>query len=264
MIIHNNETESAIDNNKSITSNNINHIKNNNDKWKICTINVCGINDPSKLYILNDWIQHQNLDFTFLTETKLSKHNTPKFNLENTSLTAFYESSITHTLGQGVAIIMKNEWARHVEEINKLEGRLLHLVLKFKGKKTLHLICCYGPASKQISTNPTRQKLTKYIEKIIIKNESIIVAGDFNEDCILYNNNTSKCPITTNIINHGLINTHDISLFPNTRTFTWQANNIFRTLDYIFIDPTLATQYTPLTIPLIESNFSDHYPIGIV
>ena len=187
----------------------------------------------------------------------------PKFNLENTSLTAYYESSSSHTLGQGIAIIMKNKWARHVEEINRIEGRLLHLILKFKGKKTLHLICCYSLASKQAHTKSIKQKLMNYIAKIITKNELIIIAGDFNEDYILLNNNTNKCPITTNIISHGLINTHDISLFPNAQTFTWHSNNISRTLDYIFIDSTLATQYIPLPISPIESNFSDHYPIGI-
>ena len=112
---------------------------------------------------------------------------------------------------------MKDTWARHVEEINKFEGRLIHLILKFRGKKTLHLICCYGPASRTPASKSTIQKINEYITKISIKNEPTIIAGDFNEDYTIHNHNPSKCSITTNILEQGFVDAHGES--PNQHTW---------------------------------------------
>ena len=113
MITHNNGIKQSLQQQQTIlpileNKKTINNTTDNNNMWKICTLNVRGINDPGKFYTLNDWIQQNNFDFTFITETKLSSTYRPKFNLENTQLTAYYEATNTHHLGQGIIIIMKN------------------------------------------------------------------------------------------------------------------------------------------------------------
>ena len=60
-------------------------------------------------------------------------------------------------------------------------------MLKFKDKKTLHLIGCYGPASDNPESKQAITKINNYIEKIIHKNEHLIIAGDLNEDYKYHN-----------------------------------------------------------------------------
>ena len=132
------------------------------------------------------------MDFTILTETKLKSNNKPKFNNITDKFISYFDSSDTHIYGKGVAIIMKKQWAQHVESIFKLNGRLLHLTLKFKEKKTVHIIGCYAPAASTEKDKIEKKQITNHINNIIIKNEQIIITGDFNEDYQLYNNNHNK------------------------------------------------------------------------
>ena len=44
----------------------------NSHTWNIATINVKGINDQEKFDDVIQWIDHNNLDITILTETKLN------------------------------------------------------------------------------------------------------------------------------------------------------------------------------------------------
>ena len=157
--------------------------------WNIGTLNVRGLNDPYKLTLLNDQIYQNDFDFIILTETKLKPNFSPKLNLENKIFTIFNSCSSFNPNGQGVAIAMKNHWAHHVEEINKINGRLIHLTLKFKGKKTIHIIRCYGPASANNDSKIIITKINNFLNKIITKNKQIIIAGNLNEDYIHYQNN---------------------------------------------------------------------------
>jgi endonuclease/exonuclease/phosphatase (EEP) superfamily protein YafD len=251
MITHNNgikqslqqqQTTSSITlntNNFNININNNTILNNNNNdknistlidqeinyEWKIATYNIRGLNDNSKVQILEEWIIQNDLDFTILTETKLRPNNKPKFNELAGMHTSFFDSSDTHTYGKGVAIVMKNQWARHVESISKLNGRLLHLTLKFKGKKTIHIIGCYAPAATTEKDKKETKQIINYINNIIIKNEQTIIAGDFNEDYQLYNNNHNKCPITTNILEKGYTNIQDKIQNNDQLYYTWKSYN---------------------------------------
>ena len=84
------------------------------DTWNIGTINVRGINELCKLYILNDWIHENNMDITVITETKLNKSYKSKFNIENKIYNAYYSSSYAHAQGQGVGIIIKPQLNSHI------------------------------------------------------------------------------------------------------------------------------------------------------
>ena len=192
-------------------NNNINIQSTNNYNWKITIYNIRDLNDNYKLNIINQWIIYNDFDFTVLTETKLKPNYKSRFNLNNYKYTAYYDSSEIHTYNKEVAIIIKNTWSKHIESITKYKERLLHLVLKFKGKKIIHILGCYTPALTTKEDKKEVKKISKYISNILSKNKTTIIARDINKDYHHYNKNIIKYSITTNILSKGMINTYSYS-----------------------------------------------------
>src|SRR5438270_9555656 len=111
-------------------------------QWKLATINVKGINDQSKFDDVIHWIQTNDFDITILTETKLDPikafHN---FDNKN-KIQKNYKNSWTidhdHPKGSGVSIITKKETVgKHHYKTTILEGRIIQMHFRFKGKITV-------------------------------------------------------------------------------------------------------------------------------
>src|SRR5947209_6735336 len=118
--------------------------------WKIATINTQGLNDTQKFDEVMNWIIHNNLDTTILTETKLrlilTSYNFKKYQKNYTS---HWSINPEHTKSTGVAIITKkSSIGKHQYKTNEINGRLISIHHKFKGKHTVIITGIYGPAAK--------------------------------------------------------------------------------------------------------------------
>src|SRR5947209_12233371 len=120
----------------------------NSHTWNIATINVKGINDQEKFDDVIQWIDHNNLDITILTETKLNPikafHN---FNQKNKKYVACWTLDCNSPKGSGVGIISKKSTvSKHHFKTEDFDGRILQSSFKFKGKIDIIITAVYGPA----------------------------------------------------------------------------------------------------------------------
>ena len=174
----NSKNHIPLDNNRlNLTQNNNftnnNHLSNNNEiinnspssnthigsklhnTWRICTTNTRGLNTPGKNIQAIEIFNDLNLDFLILTETKLNNNNA-KFCFSFTEHTHIYTTNITKQFGIGLSIIIHKNLAKHIQKIIKIDGRLIHLSLAFKGNITIHIIACYFPATINQHDNVTK------------------------------------------------------------------------------------------------------------
>ena len=216
----------------------------NVNTWKIATINVQGINNPKKFDDVIQWIEHHDLDITILTETKLDPIF-PIYNLDlkkNQNLNKNhkkYKSSwtidSTHPQGSGIGIITKKTTVgNHHFSTKALDGRILQMNFKFKGKITLTITGIYGPASKRDHT--TKRNITTFLEKHIRTNDNQfnIMAGDFNEDPEKH----KTCLILDSATN---LNLYNLNLLQETAIDTWtNPMGTSSVLDHILVSDSLA------------------------
>src|SRR5881394_2593338 len=119
-------------------------------KWsrlKITSHNINGLKgDQSKLHKLIEWALDDNIHIIGLSETNLSSREGKWLNqaLHTLDYTAYWSSKDKKIKGSGVALIIHNKWAKHVEKIRTLKFYLIDITLYFKGV-TINIIQIYSP-----------------------------------------------------------------------------------------------------------------------
>ncbi|GES82312.1 hypothetical protein GLOIN_2v1475603 [Rhizophagus clarus] len=102
--------------------------------------------------------------------------------------------------GTGVSIILSKKLFKHFITCTFLNGRLLHITLKFKPHISLNIIAAYLPANPSSNHHHNSRsiyytKLSQIINSIISSNKShTIILGDFNTDLDSINNRSSIDP----------------------------------------------------------------------
>ena len=106
------------------------------------SINIRGFHRQYKRYLVADAINRRNLDFLFVTETWMtrefrtlnfiredSKSKRPVELLPNYRL--YHSAEDEDNLGKGVGLIIKDNLAKHVQEIWDIPGRVILIRLAF-------------------------------------------------------------------------------------------------------------------------------------
>src|SRR5581483_10072908 len=150
------------------------------DDLKVATLNIRGATDPEKFINTLLWIDSNNFDITFLTETKITQQ-TLYFHTKNFKKKYSFYSTINPDVQRGsgiIAIANKLTIGKHIYHHTEVPGRAITLWCKYKNKMTLTLTGIYGPAQHDPDS---RKLIIKHIKSIsdYIPN---ITAGDFNED----------------------------------------------------------------------------------
>jgi exonuclease III len=147
----------------------------------IGTHNVRGINTQTKQDSLIDDIQQKKIDVLGLSETKLTTtEDIWTFNKHKTLYKCYSSSNPAHPFGAGVAILVKKNLAAHIEEVTRIDGRIISIRFLFR-KCVLTIYQIYLPSNTQDSRQYQRilrQMITKEREKN--SKAKIIVMGDFN------------------------------------------------------------------------------------
>jgi heat shock protein HspQ len=223
--------------------------------WKICTINVKGINEPEKFDDVIHWIETEDFDITILTETKLDPikpfHN---FNKKNKKYVGCWTYNCEHPKGTGVGIILKKSTVgKHIFKTEFQLGRIIQAQLKFKGKITITITGIYGPADHSDKT--TKTAIIHAIHNSIHPKEKHfhILAGDLNED----NEHHTHTPILDML---AQVNLHNANSEMHYNTPTWSNNNgIERQLDHIYLSGELCSNGVHTSIENTNKYFdTDH------
>ena len=180
----------SFNNNNNIYINNIEHY---NQYINIGTQNVKGFNKIEKRnYFFTIYNNDFNLDIIGLTETKLKKTEDKFMSLPNKlddkiyfeRYQTWWSGSNDHFMGAGVGLAISKVLAKHVINIEKIEGRAIKADLQFKRKTKLSIIVVYIHASEEDAEARTIlvKKIQLWIDKEIRQNSHVIIMGDFNAD----------------------------------------------------------------------------------
>ncbi|CAB5184952.1 unnamed protein product [Rhizophagus irregularis] len=159
------------------------------------TLNLQGSFETKKREQISYMI-HSDIHFLLLTETHLkdSKNTSTerlrpiKFNypVENNEFSDFYiihNPSNNHS-ASGVSCIISSFLYKHIQKIDHILGRLIHVQFFFKRHEQLHIIGLYLPPIPSSKNNETILKsLVSYLNKYFIsknKFKKSIIMGDFN------------------------------------------------------------------------------------
>src|SRR5271167_3652147 len=104
-----------------------NNIVLNNNVLKISTLNIRGLCESSKQNNLIDTIINRNISILGVSETKLSPKQAPfAFKYTNNSPYLFYSSSHhEHVLGQGVGLLIHENYAKYIHSCKTYKGRIV-------------------------------------------------------------------------------------------------------------------------------------------
>ncbi|GBB91442.1 hypothetical protein RclHR1_18750004 [Rhizophagus clarus] len=171
------------------------------DYLKIGTINIQGAYQ-SKIDNIILYFTTYNFDILTLTETGLhTPHTHNNIQIINhpdnkSKLYIIHDINGKHK-GTGVAIILSKKLFKHFITCTFLNGRLLHITLKFKPHISLNIIAAYLPTNPSSNHHHDSRsiyytKLLQIINLIISTDKShTIILGDFNTDLDSINNRSS-------------------------------------------------------------------------
>ena len=126
--------------------------------WRICTLNVRGLNSPSKANNTLQFFNQHQIDFLCLTETKLKNHTAKFLFPKSKQYHHLFTTNDQQPFGSGVSILINHEWAKHIQKVNYINGRLIHINLAFSGKTKIHILVSYFPASLLSNNNFVKKK----------------------------------------------------------------------------------------------------------
>ena len=133
-----------------------------------------------------------------LSETKLTSRAATFSFKDQDEYKTFYSCNNEAPFSTGVTLLVYKSLAKNIHQVNRIEGHILVLHLRFKGKKKLCIIQVYLPSDKQANN-----KLQKHIQKIIkrekLVNTNIIIMGDFNtvNNPLTDRSNNTKDPLNS-------------------------------------------------------------------
>ena len=103
-----------------------------------------------------------------LSETKLTNKAATFSFKDQDEYKTFHTCNDESPFSAGVTILVHKSLAKNIHKSNKIDGHILVLHLRFKGKKKLCIIQVYLPSNKQENNN-----FQKHIQKII-KREKLV------------------------------------------------------------------------------------------
>ena len=120
-----------------------------------------------------------NIDILGLCETKLS-NNTADFSFKDQDdYKRFHTCDDSSPLSSGIIILVHKSYAKNIHQVHKIDGHVLILNFRFKGRKKLCVIQVYLPSNKQKSETFQKQ-IQAIVKKETLANSNIIIMGDFN------------------------------------------------------------------------------------
>jgi exonuclease III len=153
--------------------------ENNQNFIKICTHNVRGINKQTDQNNILQECKKQKIDILGLCETKLT-NTAADFSFKNQDeYKKFHTCNDSSPYSSGISILVHKTLAKNIHQVHKIDGHLLALNFRFKGRKKLVLIQIYLPNNKQKSDTLQKQIQT-IVKKEKLNNANIIIMGDFN------------------------------------------------------------------------------------
>ncbi|KAG9297654.1 hypothetical protein G9A89_011169 [Geosiphon pyriformis] len=198
-----------------------------NNTWKIGTINVRGLNNLSKA---------EEFDFVVITETKLTPLKEKGVFFGTKGYHVFWESSTEKQMRTKMGILVKKCWTHHVKIIRGYQGRLLHLVLKFKGKISVYIVGLYMPASKLPTEKAVAKEIRKLLADIVQNKEIVIVVDNLNKD------------LAAKLLEETIVTNKEK-----------KSNGVQRRLDYVFTDVITVLLVTNIEVINVNESFSTDY-----
>ncbi|CAB4400088.1 unnamed protein product [Rhizophagus irregularis] len=156
------------------------------DIIKIASLNIKGITDVKKQFLI-DILGEYNITILGLSETnisnKMAKHS---FNFYRNNYVTYFANEETNYRGNGVGLIIKKNYARHIVNYNSFKGRIIYVDFIFSGNKKMRIINYYGKSGR-VTLDNFNQEVKIYFDKIKelvreskAQNAEIILLGDFN------------------------------------------------------------------------------------
>jgi exonuclease III/ribonuclease HI len=221
---------------------------NDGETIHIGTHNVRGINKTVEQDNLITEMNERRIDILGVSETKLHDKDTFFAFRDHPKYKCFTSSTTTNTFGNGVALLVEKNLAKHVSKVDRIEGRIIatHIYLK---RCKLYIMQIYLPSNKKDSMQYQRA-IRQLITKEMHAKSKIIVMGDFN---------AASNPLIDRHYNSKLSNTWrpeaEIFNFLNDWAFTdvqltwemgmpsptWIGRASFSRIDYIWVSPDIAT-----------------------
>ena len=221
----------------------------------ISTLNVNGLNVPTKRQRLAEWIQMQDLYICFLQETHLKTRDTYKLKVKG------WKKICHANRGQkeaGVAIHISDKINFKTKAVKSDKDRHYIMIKESIQEEDIRIINIYAPNIG--APQYVRQMLTSMKEEI---NSNTIIVGDFNTPLTTTDRSTkqkiNKETQTLNNTMDGLDLTDMYRTFhPKTINFTFfsSAHGTFSRIDHILGHKTCLRKFK--TVEIIPVIFSDH------
>ena len=224
--------------------------------WRICTLNTHDLNSPGKSDNVLQLFNYHQIDILCLTETKL-KNRSAKFSFpKSNQYHHIFTTNDQHPFGSGISILIKQEWAKHIQKVYSINGRLIHLMLAFSGNIIIHILACYFPASLLSNNKQIKKKMLQKINSTLTLSDYCIILGDFNEHFF----EPPKNGITDLLTFKGFYETV-YTIYPQRDDPTWKRQNANRRLDMIWCSPKLATLLIHAAISDPQWIITDHLSV---
>ncbi|CAB4431027.1 unnamed protein product [Rhizophagus irregularis] len=215
-----------------------------------------------------------DFDILALTETKVTIKNA-KFMVKNVrinkSYTVFGIIDNAHINSTGIIVLVKNDIANHVTEIQDHLGRVIKIDFNFSKYNKFSIIAIYNKSGNSIHARDSRQTLNQIVINLIKEarrnQQQIIFLGDFNIRFDKYEKLKNRRVRIKNqfsifkyLENHDFIDVHKDFLNIDDQNLlkchsTFQNYSTFSRIDYLWITNNLYDGV--IKAKIIEYNNSD-------
>lgn len=278
-IINKNDNNNHNNLNKEIENyNNQHNSKENNIKafFNVGTFNIRGMTQL-KMMNIKSTLAKYDFDILALTETKVIIKNA-KFMAKSVGInkhyTVFGIIDNAHINSTGIIILVKNDIANHVTDVQDHLGRIIKIDFNFSKYNKFSIIAIYNKSGNSVHARDSRQTLNQIVINLIKearrKQQQIIFMGDFNLRFDRYEKLKNKRVRIKNqfsifkyLENHEFIDVHkdflnidDQNL--SKRYSTFQNYSTFSQIDYMWITNNLYDGVIKAKIIEYNSLDTDH------
>lgn len=248
---------------------------------KLATWNVNSL--KSRLEIVKEWLQHNQVDFLLLQEIKgLDKEIFKEF--ESLGYKSYYHLQKTYN---GVATLSKHDCKIINKNLPNFEDEQARFIeVEHNG---IHILNAYMPNGNPVESEKFPYKINwttqlyNHLKELTYNNIDFVLAGDFNiapRDIDVYSIKSFKNDALTKqesrdlyykMLNLGLTDVVELKYNNSPKIYTWwdyrnisfEKNNGLR-IDHILLSPKLADNYQDVEIdkkPREKEKPSDHTPV---
>ena len=213
------------------------------NKLRIVTINVRGIREKKKRFVVINWLKKKAFDIICLQETYVTKEFLPIIEKDFLDLGKYYSSCSDSVHSRGVGIILSrkmSEWNVHSIHTDA-EGRKILVNIENIHKECLSVSSLYVPNNLNMRIQ-FMNECHKWLQNCAINEQNVVITGDFNacyNECDRASGKLDKsCHYFKDfILKNDLIDTFRL-LNPESKGFTYvhtsdSARN--SRIDYIFV-----------------------------